>query len=312
MNRIKQPPQICLGCDIAKHEVVIATPKGVYSIDNEAGAICTFLKQLKPDLVICEPTGGYEHILIAQCMHLGINLHRVDTLKVKSFIRSFGQLGKSDALDASALARYGLERWHDLHLWQQSDEIMDELRALVLRRNDLVAMRVAETNRLKGPGAKTVMASLKALIQAINSQIDHIEQAIERLIKTNSELTQKISICTTMHGIGVRTAAALLGLMPELGHLTRRQAASLAGLAPHPNESGLSSKRRTVRGGRPQIAKTIFMTAMQASQGRGEFAEFYKRLIDDAKKPIVALTAVMRKIIITLNARIRDQIIKQS
>ncbi|MET3790835.1 transposase, partial [Aquamicrobium terrae] len=107
-------------------------------------------------------------------------------------------------------------------------------------------------------------------------------------------------------GIGTVSAVTILALMPELGHLQRRQAAALAGTAPHPNESGTERGRRRQRGGRPQVRTALFMPALRAAAGQGEFAAFYARLIANGKPPILAIAATMRKIIITLNARLRD------
>ena len=115
-----------------------------------------------------------------------------------------------------------------------------------------------------------------------------------------------------MNGIGLLSAATLIAQMPELGSLRRRQAAALAGTAPHPNESGTSKGRRRQRGGRPQVRTALFMPALRAAAGKGEFAAFYRRLVDNRKPPIVAIAAVMRKIVVTLNARLRDDTISQS
>jgi transposase len=117
---------------------------------------------------------------------------------------------------------------------------------------------------------------------------------------------------TAMPGIAQTTAAALIAAMPELGNMDRKQAAALAGLAPHPNESGKKIGYRRMRGGRTAVRTILFMPAMQAACGRGEFAAFYKRLVAAGKKPILALAAVMRKIVVTLNARLRDAQIQQS
>jgi transposase len=115
-----------------------------------------------------------------------------------------------------------------------------------------------------------------------------------------------------MPGIGQITAAALLAALPELGHMDRRQTAALSNLAPHPNESGKRRGHRTMRGGRPAVRTILYMPAMQATRGRGEFAAFYKRLIQAGKKPILAIAAVMRKIVITLNARLKEPQTQQS
>ena len=115
-----------------------------------------------------------------------------------------------------------------------------------------------------------------------------------------------------MNGIGLTTAASLLALLPELGSMTRRQAASPCRRPPHPNESGLKQGYRKIRGGRPDVRAILFMPALRAAAGHGEFAAFYKRLVGNGKKPFAAIAAVMRKIVVTLNARLRSAAIPQS
>lgn len=150
------------------------------------------------------------------------------------------------------------------------------------------------------------------MLAVILRQIAAIEAAIARLTAESASLKRRIAVCTKMNGIGQISAAALLAAMPELGELTRRQAASLGALAPHPNESGLAKGYRKIRGGRPDVPAILFMPALRAAAGKGEFAAFYKRLRGSGKKPIVAIAAVMRKIVVTLNARLRDELNAQS
>ena len=172
-------------------------------------------------------------------------------------------------------------------------------------------MRVAEQNRAKAPGASELADTFKAVLAVIERQIERVEQAIKALTQ-GDHLKRRFDVLTAMHGIGQITAAALIAAMPELGTMDRKQAAALAGLATHPNESGKKIGHRRLRGGRPEVRTILFMPAMQAAGGRGEFAQFYKRLIAAGKKPILAIAAVMRKMIVTLNARLRDAQTQQS
>lgn len=304
-------PHRCLGFDIAKETIAVSDGRSVQVIDNRRSAIRRFLRNCHADFAVCEPTGGHETVLLEECGRLHLPAHRVDTRKLKAFIRSRGRLGKSDAIDARELAAYGLERWASLGLWQAADTAQDKLKALVRRRDDLVAARVAEQNRAKAPGAGDLAASFRAVLAVLERQIQHVEQAIRLLMRTGT-LKHRTDVVTAMTGIGQTTAAALLAAMPELGTMDRKQAAALAGLAPHPNESGKKIGHRRIRGGRPAVRTILFMPAMQAAGGRGEFAPFYKRLVAAGKKPILALAAVMRKIVVTLNARLRDAQMQQS
>ena len=313
MAFLHQQPALCLGADIAKHSIVISD--GVHAartITNGRRAIRAFLKSCGADLIVCEPTGGHEQLLLEECLRADIPVHRVDTLKLKAFIRSYGTLGKSDAIDAAGLALYGRERFARLPLWGAPEPHVERLKALVRRRSELLALKVAEQNRAKAPAAGELAASFKAMLAVITRQIASVDAAIAKLAAESAELRARIAICVAMAGIGMRTAAALLAEMPELGTMTRRQSGSLAGLAPHPNESGLTKGYRKTRGGRPGIGTILFMPALRAAAGQGEFAAFYKRLVTNGKKPMVAIAAVMRKMVVTLNARLRDAAIPQS
>lgn len=311
MAYLHQPPRHCLGFDIAKDSIAISDGGSVTTIANRRKDIRRFLRTCRADFAVCEPTGGYEAILLQECLRLELPVHRADTRKLKAFIRSRGRLGKSDAIDAREMAAYGQERWTSLTLWQAPDPAQDRLKALVRRRDDLVATRVAEQNRAKAPGAREVAATFKAMLAVIGQQIALVDKAIKALTRVEP-FKRKIDVMTAMHGVAQTTAAALLAALPELGDMDRKKAAALAGLAPHPNESGKKIGYRRMRGGRQAVRTILFMPAMQAAQGKGEFAAFYNRLREAGKKPIHAIAAVMRKIVVTLNARIRDDQQQQS
>lgn len=308
MAFLHHEPSHCLGADIAKDSIVVSdgSAASVRTIANRRGAIRAFVRSCGAGLIVCEPTGGHELVLLEACLAAGIACHRADTLKLKSFIRSFGVLGKSDAIDAGMLAAYGRERWKSLTLWRAPDAGELRLRGLVRRRSELVAMRVAEQNRAKAPANSALAASFRAVIATLKRQILALDAAIKALVAETAGLARRGAVCTAMNGIGPTSAAALLACLPELGSMDRRQAAALAGLAPHPSESGARKGYRAIHGGRPEIRTILFMPALRAAAGNGEFAGFYKRLVGNGKKPSVAITAVMRKIVITLNARLRD------
>ena len=215
-------------------------------------------------------------------------------------------MGKSDALDARALARYAEERHPRLPRWQAPDPARERLQTLVLTRTDLVAQRTACTNRLAAPGAEPVRDCLEALRACLVAQIEALEAAIARLVRDTHALAQAEQVLRAIPGIGPTTAAALLALMPELGHIDRRQAAALAGVAPHPNQSGAADAYRRTRGGRPEVKRTLFLAALTASRYNPSLKDAYQRLRAAGKKPIVAITALMRRLIVIANARLRD------
>jgi transposase len=300
-----------IGCDVGKASVVVfdSHTGATRAIPNRTPDLRRLAASLGPDcLVVCEATGGYEARLLSAMLRAGVSAHRADARKVKSFIRSFGTLGKSDAIDAAALARYGAERQGSLACWEQPDPVRAELQSLVLLRTDLVRLRQAQRNRLQAPGAEAVAASLRAVIRAVDAELRKLAARIGALIAQHPVLARAAAVLLGMRGIGAVTAAALLALMPELGRIGGKQAAALAGVAPHPHESGQRVGYRKTRGGRPEVKRTLFMAALVASRGEGRLAEVYRSLVARGKKPIVAMTALMRKIIVIANARLRDHL----
>jgi transposase len=305
-------PTNFIGCDVGKAEIVVfdSLTGRTASLPNEPGALAAFATSLDATaLVICEATGGYEAALLDALVAAARPVHRADARKVKAFIRSFGTLGKSDSIDARALAQYGRERHDRLIRWQPRDRQRDQLHLLVTTRRELVRQRVAYRNRIQAPGiVDQVQTRLNRILKAIDSEIMGLDADIQELIASCQRMAPTLAVLQSIAGIGSTTAAQLLALMPELGTIGRRQAAALAGLAPHPKQSGSNDAYRRTRGGRPDVKNTLFMAALAAARHNPTLRAFYKRLCSNGKKPIVALVAVMRKLIVIANARIRDSL----
>ena len=313
MAPLSTPPARLIGCDVGKASITIfdSTSGQTRAVPNRAPDLRRLARQLGPScLVVCEATGGYEARLLDAMLQAGVPAHRADARKVKAFIRSFGTLGKSDAIDAQALARYGAERWAALTLWQAPDPLRAELQALVGLRVDLVRAQQAQRNRMQAPGAALgagfVVRSLRAVQRVLASELRAVQARIGELLRRHPALARDRAVLVSIPGVGEVTAAALLALMPELGALSGREAASLAGVAPHPHESGQRVGYRKTRGGRREVKRTLFMAALVASRAKGRLADVYQRLLARGKKPIVAVTALMRKIIVIANAKLRD------
>lgn len=311
MDDIATIPTHFVGCDVGKAEIVVFDSGSgkTTSLPNRADALAAFAASIDPAaLVVCEATGGYEAVLLDAMISAGRAVHRADTRKVKAFIRSLGILGKSDSIDAKALAQYGRERHDRLTRWQPREKQRDQLQLLVSMRRELVRQRVAHRNQLQAPGSALVEARLQRIIATLDTEITGIDADIRALINACHALTQTVRTLTDIAGIGQTTAAQLAALMPELGSLNRKQAAALAGLAPHPKQSGATNAYRRTRGGRPDVKQALFMAALAAARHNQTLSTFYKRLVANGKKPIVALVAVMRKLIVIANARLRDKL----
>lgn len=301
-----------IGIDIGKLSFVVAVygSKKIREYENNLEGISSFLKDYRSLLVkgfsVLETTGGYEMRLLLMLCEEGFAVHRANTRKVKNFIRSFGNEAKTDPLDSKALALYGYERHSRLDLFQTQSKQALELYELVQRCSDLKLMLVAEKNRLKAPRTDFIKGSCELMIDTLSKQIEALTGRVNQIIENDVVLKKKKEILKTIPGIGEVTANYLLVLLPELGTLNRKQIASLTGLAPIANDSGLRKGYRATGHGRSGIKPILFMAAMAARNSNSWLKSFYNRLVEAGKKKIVALTALMRKIIVIANARIRD------
>jgi transposase len=308
-----------IGIDIGKCTFVVNIfgNKATKEYENTAKGFKIFIKDFKnflpSSLVILETTGGYEMALLSTLCKKGHKVHRADTRKVKNFIRSFGNGAKTDHLDAQALALYGSERHKLLEIYRPVAANLLELYQLVQRRKDLKALLVSEKNRAQSPkSSKFVKDSCKAMISFIDAQSKQCDESIKRLIEAEPGLTTRKEILMTIPGIGGVIASELLVLMPELGTLNRRQISSLAGLAPKANDSGNFRGYRQIARGREIVKPALFLAAMAARNSNSPLKEFYQSMIQRGKRKMVALIALMRKIIVIANARIKEFLCKQN
>jgi transposase len=301
-----------IGIDIGKLSFFVSVygSKEVREYENNLEGIESFLKEFRsmlPDsLSILETTGGYEMRLLLILCEKNFGVHRANTRKVKNFIRSLGNGAKTDKLDCKALALYGYERHQRLECFKPQSEQSLELYELVQRCSDLKLMLVAEKNRLKAPRNNYIKVSCELMIDTISKQIEELTTRINQIIENDIVLKKKKQTLKTIPGIGEVTANYLLVLLPELGTLNRKQIASLTGLAPIANDSGLHKGYRATGHGRAGVKPILFMAAMAARNSNSHLKIFYNRLVESGKKKIVALTALMRKIIVIANAKIRD------
>lgn len=303
-----------IGIDIGKFEFVVAIhgEKNVRVYDNTPLGIDQFLKKYKkllPNaLCVLEPTGGYEMRLLLCLAEEGFAVHRAHTRKVKNFIRSYGNEAKTDKLDAKSLSLYGFERSNSLEKFLLPSKNALNLYELVQRRHDLKQMLVAEKNRLQSPRSQTVKNSIHAVIDTITVELEALNTDVNMLIEDDVLLKERKKILKTIPGIGEIIANDLLVLLPELGHLSRKQIALLAGVAPISKDSGKKNGYRKTNYGRGGIKPMLFLAAMAARNSKSWLKEYYVSLIKRGKSKMVALTALMRKIIVIANARLRIQI----
>lgn len=217
-------------------------------------------------LVVCEATGGYERHVLDIADELALPCHRAHGSRVRFFARYLGAAAKTDAIDARLLALYGL-RTDNLRLHEPLAPELAALRALKARRDEIQDMLIAETNRLEHAHHQSVRAGLKAHIRSLRAIVTGLDKEITALLRSEA-LARKAWLMQTVIGVGPQTAASCLAYMPELGHLTKAEAAALAGLAPLANDSGKSSAPRHTGHGRPSVRRTLYMPLSPSSATR--------------------------------------------
>ena len=256
-------------------------------------------------LAVMEATGGYQNIPAAALAKANIKVAIVNPKRVKGFAKALGQQAKTDAIDARVIAQFGLAMQPTPR--QLPDEAQALLAELVTRRHQLVGNRTAEECRLKTATAKPIRRNIEASIRWLDKQIKKIDKQIDEQIQNSPMWLVNKELLLSVPGIGPVNAYALMALLPELGTISGAEIAALLGVAPFPNESGKWKGKRFIRGGRANIRAIFYMAALSASQHNPVLRAFYLRLLAKGKAKKAALTAVMRRLIVILNAIIRDQ-----
>jgi transposase len=300
--------KVYVGIDVskAKLDVAVEPQEQTWQADNTGAGIASLVKRLgrlKPALIVVEATGGYEAHLVEALCAAGLPVARVNTGRVRKFAQGMNWLAKTDKIDARLLARFGEKA--NPRLTQLPNEQEKRLAALVKRRKQVLDMLVAEQNRLENADPD-VLAYIQGSLTMLKSQLDELDDAIKSHIDQAPDLKKKQNLLTTVPGVGKVTASTLTAQLPELGSCDRKQIAALVGVAPFSHDSGKMRGRRFIRGGRPAIRSVLYMAALSAIRFNPVIQAFYSRLISSGKQFKVALVACMRKLLIILNAMIRN------
>ena len=297
-----------VGIDVSKALLdVCMVPSGeVLQFANEAGGIDELGKKLAPetvDLVVMEATGGYETAVATALMAKGLRLAVVNPRQIRDFAKATGRLAKTDRIDAEVIAAFG--QAIELEISRLPDEDARELEALLVRRRQLVAMRVQEVNRL-GLMQGAVRKNIKAHIDWLEKQIDRLDIDLTAGLRSSPAWRAKDELLRSFKGVGPMTSSTLLIALPELGQLDRRAIAALVGLAPFNRDSGVMRGRRSIYGGRSHVRTMLYMAATTAIRSNPVIRAFYERLKSRGKPHKVAMVACMRKMLTILNAMIHQ------
>ena len=279
-------------------------------MSNDATAVASLaarLRPLKPRAVVLEATGGAEPLAASELHAAGLPVAVVNPRQVREFARSLGSMGKTDRLDALVLAQFAQASESNGRLTplRLADEAEAELKALVVRRRQLRGMLVAETNR-RARAPKLVRPSIVQHIKGLKRALAAVEQQLKQVVANSPAAQAKATLLSAVPGVGPQLSCTLLAELPELGQLGRRQIAALVGVAPYPYESGKFKGRRTIWGGRAHVRTMRYMAALSAVRYNPPLRAHYQALLERGKAKKLALVACMRKLLITLNAILRD------
>lgn len=316
VTAIRQPFNHVVAFEVSKESLVAHTLPSdeQLSIANRPQAVRRLLKaeikrnrkhKLGPLLIVCEATGGYEGHVLDAAIELGLAVHRAHGARVRFFARYLGLAAKTDPIDARMLAQYGRQT-EDLRLYLPPPPECQALRALQARRTELQDMIIAETNRLEHARHESVLRSLKAHIAMLEAAFKAIEAEIAELVATTDSLRAKVGLMRTVKGVGLVTATTLLAYLPDIGQLTRGQVARRTGLAPINDDSGKKRGPRHVEAGRREIRRCLYMAAVVAANFNPVLRAFAARLKARGYPFKYVVTAVMRKLVVILNAVLRD------
>lgn len=306
-----------VGIDLSKDhlEVSVADDEGeparrfqLPNTDRGRTRLIRRLSKLDPVLLVCEATGGLEVALMMALEPTELTLRVMNPRQIRDFAKSTGRLAKTDRLDADVLARFAAQVQPEERRLPNGEQ--RRLAALITRRRQLVDLRSAEKNRQSDAERQAlssdVTGSIEAIVRALDTEITQIEAAIRRLIQTHARFRAADQLLRSVPGVGPVLSWTLLAKLPELGRLTRREIAKLAGVAPLACDSGRFRGERSTYGGRAGVRQVLFICARLARSSNEAIRRVYDRLIDRGKSKKVATVACARKLLTWLNAMLRD------
>lgn len=301
---------VFIGIDVAKESLEVAMrPDGVHGNfpNTEEGRLelVRLVHTLTPQLVVLEATGGYELELAHLLALRNVNVAIVNPRQVRDFARATGRLAKTDSIDAGILAHFAEVVRPDSR--PLKDPEARKLQTLTARRRQLVEMLTAEKNRL-GIADGWARPDIEDHIAWLEDRLNTVNKTIGNVIKKSPLWRAKEDLLKKVKGIGAVTACGLIADLPELGRLNRKKIAALVGLAPFNRDSGIYRGKRAIWGGRSHVRSSLYMATLSAIRYNPVIKTFYDRLTGAGKLPKVAITACMRKLLVILNAIVRDHL----
>lgn len=299
---------IFVGIDVSKQRLDIALSDGQqWSCANQEGdfqELAARLTGARVGLVVLEASGGYEGSAVASLSAAGLPVVVVNPRQVRDFAKACGRLAKTDRIDARVLAQFAQKIQPELRALK--DEQTQELEALLQRRRQILGMLTAERQRL-AIAAANVRADIREHINFLVRRLKDADRGLDELIRQTPLWREREELFKPVRGVGPQTLRTLCASLPELGRLSRRKIAALVGVAPYNCDSGKFAGTRRCWGGRAEVRTALYMASVSAVRFNPVIRTFYQRLLQAGKAKKLALTACMRKLLIILNAMVRDQ-----
>lgn len=298
-----------VGIDVSKARLDVGVrPSGErFATTRDEAGLCDLVKRLqaiKPELVVLEATGGYEQVVLAALVGGGIPAVAVNPQQVRSFAKALGQRAKSDPIDADVMAHFADAVRPALR--PLPDEAARTLSELIARRRQIVDMIVAENMRRQHVATRRITRSIERHVTALQKELAAIERDLDDTIRGTPAWREKEDLLTGVKGVGQILARTIIADLPELGQLSRRRISALVGVAPYVRKSGKWQGKAQIAGGRTNVRNVLYMGAITALRCNPAIKACYKRLRAAGKIKKIAIVACMRKLLVILNAIVRD------
>ena len=296
------------GIDVSKDrlDVVVLPEERFFSVSNDAAGWAELVARIRPLAVSAigiEPSGGYERGIIRALLAARLSVRRINPNKLRQFARARGVLAKNDRLDARLIAEYVAIMPTRV---VQRDEAVEKLAEVVTMRRQLRDEHVTVENQAAHIEDAMLRRLNKRRLARLEADTRLLDKRLAEMVATNATLAQRYELLTSMPGVGPVLAFTLIALLPELGQMSRKQIAALVGLAPYDFDSGKLRGHRSIYGGRMPVRNVLYMAALSGCRYNPALKALHKRLAAADKKSKVVIVAVMRKMITTLNAMLRD------
>lgn len=299
-----------IGIDVAKDRLDIANrPAGeAFALPRDESGLeqlIARLSKIAPQLVVLEATGGFETIVASALVAAGFKVAVVNPRQIRDFARATGRLEKTDKLDAAAIAHFAEAIRPEPRPLPDDDS--QRLAGLMTRRRQIIEMLTAERNRRSATRDRRVVKRIDRHIAFLKAELEAVDTDLDGAIRSSPAWRENEELLTSVPGIGKTVARTLIAELPELGHVDRRAVAKLGGVAPLCHDTGKTRGQRRIGGGRASVRCALYMAALVASRHNPALKALYQRLLRAGKAKKLALTALMRKLLVILNAILRDR-----